>query len=100
MVNAIGFTRMSDHAGTSVLYGNTCIRGYTPPPPTPIIEGEQINSSIKNKNDVMRLGERPRSLEGKPNINNRERQTGRDRQGLTHRERQTGTDRQGETDRD
>ena len=69
-----------------------------------------------NKNDVMRLGERPRSLEGKPNITgtdrerqtgsdtqgltDRERQTGRDRQGLTDRERQTGKDRQGQTDRD
>ena len=41
-----------------------------------------------NKNDVMRLGERPRSLEGKPNITgtDRERQTGRDRQGLTERD--------------
>ena len=43
---------------------------------------------IGNKNDVMRLGERPRSLEGKPNITgtDRERQTGRDRQGLTERD--------------
>ena len=55
-----------------------------------------------NKNDVMRLGERPRSLEGKPNITgtDRERQTGTYREGLTDRERRTGTDGQGETDRD
>ena len=30
-----------------------------------------IAVAVMNKNDVMRLGERPRSLEGKPNISRR-----------------------------
>ena len=42
-------------------------------------------NQAKNKNDVMRLGERPRSLEGKPNI----------KMYMTSK-----TDRQGQTDRD
>ena len=58
-----------------------------------------VSASSYNKNDVMRLGERPRSLEGKQNIK-MYMTSETDRQGETDKERQTGRDRQGLTDRD